>query len=437
MPLEEWRNWSGEQSCRPARIVRPGGTTEVSAAVEQAARDGHVVKAVGCGHSFTPAALTDGVMVDLARMDKVLDADRSSGLVRVQAGITLRALNKQIASFGLGMENLGDIDRQTLAGALATGTHGTGATLRNLSSQVVGMELVTGSGEVVRVEGDDLRAARVSLGALGLVTEVTLRCMPAYVLRGVDAPVPLEELIYTLDAHVDSHRHFEFFLFPHAQHALTRTNDIVDGPAEPWSRQKLWVEQRLLGTHTLRAICEIGKREPRAIPFLNRAVTRLAGKTVHVDRSDRIFCSPRDVRFTEMEYAIPRGEAVTVLREVLAMIDRDRIAVNFPIEMRFVAPDDAFLSPAFGRDTAYVAVHMFQGMEWEPFFRAYEEIARSHVGRPHWGKRHFQTAETLAPLYPEWDRFAAVRARLDPDGRFAGVYADRVLGPVRAPEAVA
>ncbi|WP_320671538.1 D-arabinono-1,4-lactone oxidase [Patulibacter defluvii] len=432
-------NWAGIEQCRPARIVRARTVAEVQQAVRGAAADGLPVKAVGSGHSFTSIAMTPGVLVDISGLDRVLDVDREQGLVRVEAGISIHALANALAGYGLAFENLGDIDRQSIAGAIATGTHGTGATLGNISSQVVAAELVDGRGELVGLDGegdpDGLRAARVSLGALGIVVAVTLRCVPAYVLRGVDTTAPLDEVLASVDQRLAEHRHFECYAFPHAPLALTRTNDVVDEPANPPGAVERWLRQGLLETYTLKAFCSAGKTFPRAIPRLNRTVTRLAGTSVRTDRSDRIFSSPRDVRFVEMEYALPRAATVPALREILATIDRERFAVNFPIEMRFVAGDDALLSPAHGRDTGYLAVHMYRGMAWEPYFRAVEAIADAHGGRPHWGKRHFQTAATLAPRYPDFARFAAVRARFDPEGRFANAYTDQVLGPVGAPSA--
>lgn len=436
-----WRNWSGEQRCTPARTVRARSTADVQAAVLAAAAEGLPVKAVGSGHSFTDVALTDGVMIDVSAMDRVLAADVDRGLVRVQAGIAIHELSAALAALGLGMENLGDIDRQTVAGATATGTHGTGATLGNISSQIRAIELVTADGAVVELTVDDdpdaLRAARISLGALGVVTAVTLQCVPAYVLRGVDTTEPLDRVLAQLDERAAAHRHFELYAFPYADRVLTRTNDVVDGPATPPSRLQVAVRQGLLETGVLGAVSELGRRVPRAIPRLNRSVVRMAGTSVRTDRSDRIFASPRHVRFVEMEYALPREAAVPALREILATIERERLPINFPIEMRFVAGDDALLSPAFDRETAYVAVHVYRDMPWERYFRAVERIADGYGGRPHWGKRHFQTAETLADRYPEWERFQAVRRRLDPDGRFANAYTDRVLGPLGATKAAA
>ncbi|MFA4929778.1 MAG: D-arabinono-1,4-lactone oxidase [Patulibacter sp.] len=431
-----WRNWSGEQRCTPVRTVRARSTADVQDAVVSAAADGLAIKAVGSGHSFTSIALTDGVLLDISAMDRVLAADVESGLVRVQAGISINRLSDLLGALGLGMENLGDIDVQTVAGAIATGTHGTGASLANISSQIRAIELVTGDGSVVELTAEDdpdgLRAARISLGALGIVTAVTLQCVPAYVMRGVDTTESLDAVLATLDERNAEHRHFEMYAFPYAQRALTRTNDVVDGPAAPPSRLQTAVRQGLLETGVLGALSEIGRRAPRSIPRLNRSIVRMAGTSVRTDRSDRIFASPRHVRFVEMEYAYPREAAEPALREILATIERRRLPINFPIEMRFVAGDDALLSPAYRRDTAYLAVHVYRDMPWDPYFRAVEEIANAYGGRPHWGKRHFQTAETLAERYPEWDRFQAVRQRFDPDGRFANAYTDQVLGPVEA-----
>ncbi len=434
-----WRNWSGEQRCTPARTVRARSTADVQDAVVAAAADGLPVKAVGSGHSFTSVALTDGVLIDISAMDRVLSADVASGLVRVEAGISINRLSEVLSALGLGMENLGDIDVQTVAGATATGTHGTGAGLANISSQIRAIELVTGDGSVVELtaesDPDALRAARISVGALGIVTAVTLQCVPAYVMRGVDTTESLDDVLATLDERNARHRHFELYAFPYARRVLTRTNDVVDGPAAPPSRLQTAFRQGLLETGMLGAVSELGRRMPGAIPRLNRGVLRMAGTSVRTDRSDRIFASPRHVRFVEMEYALPRDAAEPALREILATIERRRLSINFPIEMRFVAGDDALLSPAYGRDTAYLAVHVYRDMPWDAYFHAVEQIADEYGGRPHWGKRHFQSAETLSERYPEWDRFQAVRRRFDADGRFSNAYTDRVLGPVAAAKA--
>jgi L-gulonolactone oxidase len=434
-----WRNWAGDEGCAPAAFERPASVGEIGAALARAVDAGQRVRVVGSGHSFTDVACTDGRLLSLERMDRVLDVDRDSGRVRVEGGITIRALNAALATHGLALENLGDIDVQTIAGAISTATHGTGARLRNISAQIESVELVLADGGTLTCSAGEDRdaylAARVGVGSLGVVAAVTLRCVPAFTLRGVDRPAPLDETLARLEELGEANDHFEFFVFPHARTALTRTNNRVDERPRPRSRARAYAEDIFLTNHAFHAFCLAGRAMPRFIPQINRLVTRLAGSTVRVDRSDAIFASPRLVRFTEMEYALPREHTAEVVRRVLATIEERGFQVPFPIEVRLVAPDDAYLSPAHERPTGYVAVHMFEGMAWEPYFRAVEAIMDEYDGRPHWGKRHFQTAETLRPRYPEWDRFQAVRTRLDPDGRFVNAYAERVLGPIAAPVA--
>ncbi len=428
-----WRNWAGDERCRPAAVEIPGSIEEMSEAINRAAVAYRRVRVAGAGHSFSDITLTDGLQLRLDRLTRVLDVDRSSGLVRVQAGITIRTLNARLAEHGLALENLGDIDAQTIAGAISTGTHGTGARLRNLSSQVAELTLVLADGSTLRcaeeIDSEVFRAARVGLGALGAITEVTLRCVPAFTLRGVDAPAPLDDTLARFEELALGNDHFELFVFPHADTALTRTNNRTDEPPRPRGRACEYANDVLLTNHAFELTCRAGRRFPRRIPQLNRLVTRLAGAATRVDRSDRIFASPRLVRFTEMEYALPREHTPEAVRRVLAMVEQRGFAVPFPIEVRTVAPDDALLSTAAGRDSGFVAVHMYRGMAWQQYFRAVEAIMGELGGRPHWGKRHFQTAATLRPRYPDWDRFQAVRARLDPGGRFANAWTDRVLGP--------
>jgi L-gulono-1,4-lactone dehydrogenase len=430
-----WRNWAGDQQCVPAAIERPASLDELRAAVDGARTGGLTVRAAASGHSFTDIACTDGLMLRLERMSRVLDVDRESGLVKVEGGIVLRALSEQLARHGLAMENLGDIDVQTISGAISTGTHGTGVKLRNISAQVDAIELVLADGSVLECSsGSDpetLRAARVGLGALGVIASVTLRCVPAFTLNRHDHPLPLGEAIDRIDDLVASNDHFEFYTWPHGGLALLRETVRHDGPPEPWSRLKAWWEESFLENRALAAISRAGRRFPSQIPRFNRGISRALSGSRKIDRSDRIFSTKRRVRFTEMEYGIPRAAGMEALRRILDVIDRRGFAVGFPLEVRFVAGDDAYLSPSHERETCYIAVHMYQGMKWEPYFRAVEAIMDSYGGRPHWGKRHFQSAATLASRYREWERFQSVRAKLDPDGVFSNEYTDRVLGPVR------
>ena len=425
-----WRNWAGDVSCRPTRIERPGDPVEVAEAIRRAADDGLTVRVAGAGHSFAPLVATDGVLLRLDALDSVLGVarhDDGTASVRVQAGIRLHTLSEELDQRGLALPNLGDINVQSLAGAIATGTHGTGARLKPLHAQVEALELVDGSGTLHELTTEpELRAARLALGALGVVTAATLRCVPAFTLRGTDEPRDLDATLDALDELADGAEHFELFAFPHASRAITRTNRRVDGPPQPPSRPLAFARDIALANGALEVVCRLGRARETWIPALNRFATWAAGSQVRVDRSDRVFATPRLVRFTETEWAVPRAAAAAILRDVLAAATRH--AVNLPMELRFGAADDTLLSPAHGRDTAYLSAHIFRGMTVEPFFDEVQAIARHHDGRPHWGKRHGLTAGELAAHYPGWDAFAAIRDRLDPDRRFSNVHLDRALG---------
>ena len=429
---ETWSNWAGDQVCRPAEIVRPRSRDELVAAIATAVEAGRKVGVAGAGHSFTEAALTDGAMIDLAALSGTIDADPSSGLVKVGAGTVLADLNEELHRLGLAMENLGDIDRQTVAGAISTGTHGTGAKLRNISAQVEAVELVLADGTVRELGADApdlLRAARVGLGALGAITAVTLRCVPAFVLRRVDAPLPREEVLDTFEQRAAANDHFELFTFPYADSALVLERNRVEGPPRPRGKAAAYLNDIVIENWALQALSTTGRLIPAAIPRLSRLAAALASGGKTVDRSDRVFASERRVRFTEMEYGVPREHGPEAVRRVIEWVRAKRYPVFFPIEMRVAAGDDALLSPSYDRDTAYIAVHQYRGMEWRPYFEAVEEIMGDYGGRPHWGKRHFQTAATLPALYPEWAKFQAAREELDPGHVFSNEYAVRVLGP--------
>ena len=418
----EWVNWSGSQRCTPARRLAPRTRAEVARAVVEGPAP---VRVAGAGHSFSGGAATGGTLLSLDALDRVLEVDGER--VRVEAGIRLHALSRELLARGLAMPNLGDIDVQSLAGAICTGTHGTGARLPILSAQVEAVELVLADGSERTLDhGELLAAAQVSLGALGVVVAVTLRCVPAFRLRGIDAPQPLEDVLADLGARADAHAHFEFWTFPHSGIALTRTNDRTDDPPRRPGRVKAYTSDILLDNRALYLVSRAARAFPRAIPALNRFASSAASTRERVDWSHAVFASPRLVRFEEMEYSIPREHAAGAVREVKAILERH--PVSFPIELRFVRADDALLSPAYGRDSAYIAVHLFEGMPYEAPFREVEAHLSSLGGRPHWGKRSFLGAADLAPRYPGWDAFASIRAELDPGGRFASAWVRHVLG---------
>ncbi len=430
---QEFRNWVGDQACRPAETAAPRSREELTEAVVTAAEAGRTISVPGSGHSFTEAALTDGTMIRIEALDRLLDADPVSGLVRIEAGAILADLNEKLHTLGLAMENLGDIDRQTIAGAISTATHGTGASLRNISAQVEAMDLVLADGSVreLRPEGDAdlLRAARVGVGALGAISAVTLRCVPAFTLHRIDQPRPVDEVLASFDRLASENDHFEFFVFPYTETALTIRRNRTERAPRPRGPARRDLSDVVADNGAGDLLLRLARARPGLIPRATRLAARLMSQGEHLDRSYRIFANHRTIRFTEMEYALPREHGPEAVRRVLDLIRAERIDVAMPIECRVVAADDALLSPAHERDTTYVAVHQYRGMEWRPYFEAVEEIMSSYGGRPHWGKRHFQTASTLAERYPRWDAFQAARDELDPGRVFSNEYARRVLGP--------
>jgi L-gulono-1,4-lactone dehydrogenase len=429
----EWVNWAGDQHCRPARVAVPRTREELAEAIGAAAAAGQEVSVAGTGHSFTETAMTDGTMVRLAALRGVLDADRASGLVRVAGGTVLADLNKELAALGLALENLGDIDAQTVAGAISTGTHGTGATYANMSARVEGVELVLADGSVreltAAAEPELLRAARIGVGALGAISAVTLRCFPAFTLERVDWPHPRDDVLDRFEELAAAGDYFELFTFPYSDRALVIERNRVDAPPRPRGRAATFLNDTVLENWALEALAATGKAVPAAIPRMARLAGVLASGGRTVDHSHRVFVNERRVRFTEMEYAVPREHGPTAVRRVIEWVRSNRFPVFFPIEVRVAAGDDADLSAAHERPTAYIAVHQYRGMEWRPYFEAVESIMDDYGGRPHWGKRHFQTAATLAPRYPKWDAFQAARDQLDPGRVFTNAYAARVLGP--------
>jgi len=390
------------------------------------------VKVVGSGHSFTDIACTDGLMLTMDGYDGVLSVDRGSGLVTVQAGITLHRLNAALAANGLALENLGDIAYQTVAGAISTGTHGTGLRYGNISTQVAGLRIVTAAGEVVELgEGDDeLKAARVSLGALGVISTVTLRCVPAFSLYAQEEGARLDDVLGDLDELADSNDHAEFFWFPHTDAVLLKRNNRTDRPPTPRRPVKSFVSDYVLANGVFGAVARVGRARPDRVPDLARFVAGQLGRRRVVLPSHEAFSSPRLVRFAEMEYAVPREHARDAVLRVRELIETRGFRISFPVEVRFVASDESWLSPAFGRQTCYIAVHTYRGVDHREYFTAVESVMRSYEGRPHWGKIHFRAAADLREVYPRWDDFAALRSKLDPQGRLRNAYLDRVLGPV-------
>jgi FAD-linked oxidoreductase len=330
------------------------------------------------------------------------------------------------------MPNLGDIDAQTIAGAISTGTHGTGARLGGIATAVAALELILADGSVVscspQQRPDLFAAAQVGLGALGVISTVTLKCVPAFDLSADERPMPLGEVLERFGEFAASNDHFEFYWFPYGKNALVkRDNRGTELPRMPAWRH--FFEYEVMENAAFGALCRTGRAVPALIKPLNRFAAGTLSKRAYSAPSHQVFVTPRRVRFVESEYAVPRESLLDVLGELRAAVPRLADPVMFPVEVRVAAADDIWLSTAYGRDTAYVAIHQYAGLPYQEYFHALESIAAAVGGRPHWGKMHTCDAAQLGELYPRFADFLRVRDEVDPDRRFANPYLEQILGP--------
>jgi FAD/FMN-containing dehydrogenase len=397
--MNGWRNWSGGVACEPSRIVAPH--TEAALRAILADADGPV-RVVGSGHSFTPLCATEGTLISLEKLTGVVGTDPAAGTATVWAGTRLSELGEPLLADGLGLANMGDIDRQTLAGAISTGTHGTGRTLGSLSTQVAGLRLVLADGSLLECseqhEPEVFSAARVSMGTFGVISQVTLRVLPAYRLHERTWPASFDECLEQLPTLVDQTRHFEFFWSPGDDACAMKALNPTDAP-----------------------IREIAP--PLSAPGrLGRYLT-----PQRVDWSHRVFPSERTLLFNEMEFAVPEEAGPDCLRAIRDLMRKQHPEVIWPIEYRTVHADDIPLSPAFDRATVTISIHQAAELPYERFFSDAESVFRDFQGRPHWGKLHAHTARELRPLYPRFDGFRAARERLDPTGRFLSGYLGELI----------
>lgn len=431
-----WRNWAGNQHAFPAHSAEPSSVDALRTVLRDAVDWSRSVRCVGAGHSFTPIAVTDGVQIGLDSLrgiETVVRDDDGSARVTVLAGTRLRELTARLWDLGLAMTNLGDIDEQSVAGAISTGTHGTGGRFGGIATQVCAVELMTADGQLVqcsREENTDLfDAARVGLGALGVITRVTLECVPRFALRAVEEPSTLRATLDELDETVAGVDHFEFYWFPHTDRVLTKRNTRLPGDAvlKPLGKVRSYIDDELLSNTVFEGLNRVVTRMPALIPRVNAVSARALSAREYTDRSYRVFASSRTVRFVEMEYAVPVAQIGWVLREVDRWLERSSMSIAFPVEVRFAAADDIWLSTAYGRPTAYIAVHQYHRRDHREYFDAVEAICRSVGGRPHWGKLHSLGSDELRDCYEHFDHFLRVRDSMDPKKLFGSEYLERLL----------
>jgi L-gulono-1,4-lactone dehydrogenase len=434
----QWQNWSGLESAEPRQVLSPMSPEAIVAAVVTAREARTTVKMVGTGHSFTAIAAPGGTMLRPDRLSGVVAVDREAMTVTAYAGTQLKVLNAELERLGLSLHNMGDIAEQTLAGAVSTGTHGTGSVAAGLAAQLAGFQLVTGTGEVLAASpsehADVFELGRVGLGALGILTTVTFAVEPLFLLEAHEQPMSWDEALGAFDEMVAESHHCDMYWFPHTDRMLTKRNTRLDADvseARPVGRVRGWIDDELLSNSVFGALTAAANRAPGVIPRMNQVSARALSARTYSDVAHRVFTSPRRVVFREMEYAVPRAAGLEALREARRVVDASDWKISFPVEIRVAPADDVALSTAYDRDSFYLAFHTHHRSDWRThtaYLEAMEAIMRDHDGRPHWGKLHTRTAADLEPAYPRFDEFLALRGRLDPDRLFANDYLRRVLG---------
>lgn len=420
-----WKNWSESVVAHPKTIFTPNDLEELILFVKQCAEKNMTIRVVGAGHSFTPLVATNEALVSLDNLSGVVEVNNKEKLATVWAGTRLRDVGPLLFEYGYAMENLGDTNAQSIAGATSTGTHGTGVNFRSISNQIEGLTLLTASGELIEINRNEnnqyFDAARVALGMFGIIVKVTLRVVDAYMLQEKSYRLTLDKGLESLERLKKSNRNFEFFWFPYTNLIQVKTlNEVgtdVMPPERSHSFKKLAVENGLFW---------ILSEMSRNIPSTSRLVSKVSALGIPTgeeqNRSYIQYITPRLVKFNEMEYCVPEEAMADVIRDIESYFNRKKIDVHFPLECRYVKGDSIWLSPSYKRDSAYIAVHMYKGMDFSEFFEEVEEIFFAYDGRPHWGKMHTVQFDQIEKLYPKVDDFLKLRKKLDPNGMFLNEY---------------
>lgn len=410
-----WRNWSGSQSSA-ARIVQPSQISELQSLVKTHAH----IRAVGARHSFSPLAKTDEILLNLDQFKGVVAFDQEKTQCTVRAGTRLYDLGEYLTPINQALINQGDIDQQSLAGAISTGTHGTGIDLPCISAFVEGFELLTAAGELLQCDAQQnteiFQAGRVALGSLGILTQITLQNRPQYKLKEQIRLCSLKNIFTHIDQWKHQHRHIEFWAFLHADQVMLKTLDKTEDDIQP--RQESWPPEDALLT-----LCsELTRLLPKTNPYLQKLLGVFVKPTCYVDWSSRIFPTPRQTKFNEMEYQLPVEQGLQCLEEVLATLRKHKVPMFFPIEFRYVKGDEIWLSPFYQRDSVSISIHQFYKQDYHAIFDLVEPILQKYQGRPHWGKLHSMSAASLRELYPKWDDFMVLRQQLDPQQKWLNAY---------------
>jgi FAD-linked oxidoreductase len=424
-------NWAGNIKWTPKEVLLPKSEEEIADIIKKAVSSGKTIRTVGSHHSFTPLLATNSVSLSLDGMQGLISKEPNNRAV-AWSGTKLKRLSEDLAENGLALENMGDINVQSVAGAISTGTHGTGITLGSVGTQVEEITFLNGLGELITLNEEnnyhEFKCAQLSLGSLGVITRMKMRCKEAYNLELDIRKEKLSDVLANLDKIVNENRHFEFYSIPNSQWSQTKRSNIVGEKAGHTSKFSAFINDIVLENWALQLLCSVNK----AIPSSSKTISNLIGSFISnekkVQQSHKVFSTVRNVKFTEMEYNIPYESYQEVVKEMLKLIDKNNYHISFPQEHRFVQADDIYLSPAHNRNSAYIASHVYKGMDNTRYFKDLEDLFVAHGGRPHWGKMHTRDASFFRKAYPKFDDFLQVRSKHDPNGIFLNDHLKKVFG---------
>lgn len=425
----KWHNWSSTSNCSPERMYYPRSIEDVIEIVKAATENQQKIRVVGAGHSFTNLVMTEDWLVSLDYLSGVKEVDHKNHTVTVYGGTRLYDLSKALEKLGYAQENLGDINVQSIAGAISTGTHGTGIQFGSISTQVKEITFVTAGGNLLRLHEEnnveEFKASLISLGMFGIIIEAKIRVVPSPVYRYISNHVYYPTLLNNLETYIQDNQHFEFFMFPYADQVQTKTMNPTN--TSPKSIKRHQWNNLIVENYMYQAVSHLCLLYPSLTRSVSRLSAKLVSKSTIDAKSYQLFATPRKVRFFEMEYGIPIEYFHDAIQEIRETIVKNQYKVHFPIECRTVKQDDIWLSPSYKRDSAFIAFHVYKGMEYQTYFRDMEAIMKKYNGRPHWGKLHQQKAKDLCEMYPKWDQFIQLRQQLDPEKMFVNRYLDELF----------
>ena len=425
------KNWAENVQWNPTEVEYPSSEEEIQKVVINSLNANKKIRVIGAGHSFTPLCVTGETSVSLDNYQGISSVDKENNTATIKGGTKLRLLGELLFKEGLAMENLGDVDIQSIAGTISTGTHGTGINFGTISTQVIALKFINGKGDIVSCSSTEdkslFKAAQVSLGCLGIITEITIQCIPTYKLKLQNKKEKLTNVLATLPRRNSENRNFEFYWIPYTDTAWTKTSNVVkDSEPSKINFFNYWTEY-VLENYVFKVFCELA----RIFPSQNKTVAKITATSISnvkkVYYSHKVYATQRMVKFTEMEYNIPAEAHEDVFKDIAKLVNTKKFNIHFPIENRWVKADDIYMSPAYGRDSAYIACHVYKGKKYQSYFNALEEVFRAYGGRPHWGKMNTISAIDVVGMYPKYDEFMKHRKEQDPDDIFVNTYVAKLL----------